>query len=114
VTCSVGVGPNKLHAKLASDMKKPDGLTINRPDEVSQVLDPLPIKDLCGIGSRMERHLNLLGIKTIGELGRVPVDILKRKFGITGQHLHDMGLGVTTALWFLQVIRIGSNLWDTP
>ena len=87
LTCSVGIGPNKLLAKLASDMKKPDGLTIIRPDEVSQVLDPLPIKDLCGIGSRMERHLNLLGIKTIGDLGRFPVDILKRKFGINGQHL---------------------------
>ena len=94
LTCSVGIGPNKLLAKLASDMKKPDGLTIIRPDEVSQVIDPLPIKDLCGVGSRMERHLNLLGIKTIGDLGRFPVDILKRKFGITGQHLHDMGLGI--------------------
>ena len=94
LTCSVGIGPNKLLAKLASDMKKPDGLTIIRQDEVSQVLEPLPIKDLCGIGSRMERHLNLLGIKTIGDLGRFPVDILKRKFGINGQHLHDMGLGI--------------------
>ncbi|MFZ3047692.1 MAG: DNA polymerase IV, partial [Desulfatirhabdiaceae bacterium] len=94
LTCSVGVGPNKLLAKLASDMKKPDGLTIIRPDDVSQVIDPLPIKDLCGVGSRMERHLQLLGIRTIGDLGRFPVDILKRKFGITGQHLHDMGLGI--------------------
>ncbi len=80
--------------KLASDMKKPDGLTIIRPDEVSQVIDPLPIKNLCGIGSRMNRHLNLLGIKTIGDLGRFSVDILKRKFGVVGQHLHDMGLGI--------------------
>ena len=94
LTCSVGIAPNKLLAKLASDMKKPDGLTIIRPDEVSQIIDPLPIKDLCGIGSRMERHLNLLGIRTIGDLGRFPVDILKRKFGINGQHLHDMGLGI--------------------
>jgi DNA polymerase IV len=94
LTCSVGIGPNKLLAKLASDMKKPDGLTIIRPDEVSQVIDPLPIKELCGIGSRMERRLNLLGIITIGDLGRFPVDILKRKFGINGQHLHDMGLGI--------------------
>ncbi len=60
-------------------MKKPDGLTIIRPDEVSQIIDTLPIKALCGIGSRMERHLNLLGIKTIGELGRFPVDILEKK-----------------------------------
>ncbi len=94
LTCSVGIGPNKLLAKLASDMKKPDGLTIIRPDEVSQIINPLPIKDLCGIGSQMEKKLNLLGIKTIGDLGKFPVDILKRKFGINGLHLHDMGLGI--------------------
>ena len=94
LTCSVGVGPNKLLAKLASDMKKPDGLTIIRPEEVSQVLETIPIKDLCGVGSQTEKKLNLLGIKTCGELGRFPVDILKRKFGINGQHLHDMGLGI--------------------
>jgi DNA polymerase IV len=75
-------------------MKKPDGLTIIHPDQVSQIIDPLPIKDLCGIGSRMEKNLNLLGIRTIGDLGRFPVDILKRKFGINGLHLHDMGLGI--------------------
>jgi DNA polymerase-4 len=94
LTCSVGVGPNKLLAKLASDMKKPDGLTIIRPEEVSQVLETIPIKDLCGVGSQTEKKLNLLGIKTCGELGRFPVDILKRKFGINGQHMHDMGLGI--------------------
>ena len=94
LTCSVGIGPNKLLAKLASDMKKPDGLTIIRPDEVSQIINPLPIKDFCGIGSQTEKKLNLLGIKTIGDLGKFPVDILKRKFGINGLHLHDMGLGI--------------------
>ena len=80
LTCSVGVAPNKLLAKLASDMKKPDGLTIIRPEEISPVLEAIPIKDICGIGSQTEKKLNLLGIKTCGDLGRFPVDILKRKF----------------------------------
>ena len=94
LTCSVGVAPNKLLAKLASDMKKPDGLTIIMPEEVSQVISPLPIKDLCGVGSRMEYNLNLLGIRTIGDLGRFPADILIKKFGVIGRHLHYMGLGI--------------------
>ncbi|MFH0996877.1 MAG: DNA polymerase IV [Pseudomonadota bacterium] len=93
LTCSVGIAPNKLLAKLASDMKKPDGLTIIHPDDVSRVMDALPIKDLCGIGSRTEQRLHLLGIKTCGDLGRFPVDILKRKFGVIGQRLHEMGQG---------------------
>ena len=94
LTCSVGIALNKLLAKLASDMKKPDGLTVIFPDDVSRVMDSLPIKDLCGIGSRSERRLNLLGINTCGDLGRFPVDILKRKFGVIGQRLHEMGLGM--------------------
>lgn len=94
LTCSIGIAPNKLLAKLASEMKKPDGLTVIKPDEVASVLETLPIKELCGIGAKMERQLNLLGIRTCGELGRYPVDRLKRKFGIVGEKLHLMGQGI--------------------
>jgi DNA polymerase IV len=94
ITCSVGIAPNKLLAKLASDMQKPDGLTIIKPEEISRVLERVPIKDLCGIGAKMNQHLSNFGIKTCGDLGRFPVDILKRKFGVTGEKLHHMGLGV--------------------
>lgn len=72
ITCSIGIAPNKLLAKLASDMKKPDGLVIIRPDDVASTLENIPIADLCGIGKKMERHLKLLGINTCGELGRFP------------------------------------------
>lgn len=94
ITCSIGIAPNKLLGKLASEMKKPDGLTTITPGDVSRVLENMPIKELCGIGRKMERHLNLLGINTCGQLGRFPVDILKRKFGVVGERLHFMGLGV--------------------
>jgi len=94
ITCSAGIAPNKLLAKLASDMQKPDGLTIIKPEDVSAVLERLPIKDLCGIGAKTGQQLGNFGIKTCGDLGRFPVDILKRKFGVTGERLHYMGLGM--------------------
>jgi DNA polymerase-4 len=94
ITCSIGIAPNKLLAKLASEMEKPDGLTIIRPGEVSPVLERMPVKELCGIGSKTARQLALYGIRTCGELGRFPVDILRKRFGIIGERLHRMGRGV--------------------
>ena len=92
--CSIGIAPNKLLAKLVSDKKKPDGLTVIQPGEVSRVLEHLPIKELCGIGGKMDRHLALLSIRTCGQLGRYDEGILTRKFGIIGPRLKQMGQGV--------------------
>jgi DNA polymerase-4 len=94
ITCSIGIAPNKLLAKLASDMKKPDGLTIINPDEVSRVLETIPANDLCGIGRKMERHLALLSIKTCGQLGRADEQMLTRKFGIMGKRYKEWGQGI--------------------
>lgn len=94
ITCSIGIAPNKLLAKLASDMEKPDGLTIIKPDEVSGVLEKIPAKDLCGIGSKTARQLALYGIATCGDLGRFPVDILRKRFGVIGEQLSRMGRGI--------------------
>lgn len=93
LTCSIGIAPNKLLAKLASDMQKPDGLTIIRPERVAPVLEQVPIGDLCGIGRKTEQNLRLLGVTTCGELGRYPLDILRRKFGVVGEYLQRMGRG---------------------
>jgi len=93
LSCSIGIAPNKLLAKLASEMKKPDGLTIIRPEDISPVLERLPIRELCGIGATTQRALARYGITTCGELGRFPVDILTRHFGVIGERLHRMGLG---------------------
>ncbi len=94
LTCSVGIAPNKMLAKLASGMKKPDGLTEIKPEEVSRILEKLPVEKLHGIGEKTREHLARLGISTVGELGRFPREVLRRKFGINGDLLHEMGNGI--------------------
>lgn len=87
ITCSIGIGPNKLLAKMAADLEKPDGLTVIRHQDVPLFLWPLPVRKLFGVGPRYEQHLRKLNIHTIGDLAKFPVDILKRKFGLTGEIL---------------------------
>jgi len=94
LTCSIGIAPNKLLAKLASEMKKPDGLTYIAPNQVISVMERTPIEDLCGIGRKTQKQLNLFGIRTCGQLGRYPVEVLRRKFGVVGEYLHNMGQGI--------------------
>ncbi len=94
ITCSIGIAPNKLLAKLASEMEKPDGLTIIAPEDVSRVLERMPIKELCGIGRKTERQLNMMSIYTCGELGRCDEARLTRRFGIVGARLKQMGQGI--------------------
>ena len=93
LTCSIGIAPNKLLAKLASEMKKPDGLTVISAEETAETLENLPIGALCGIGLKTQRQLALLGIRTCGELGRFPMEILRRRFGVIGEQLARMGQG---------------------
>lgn len=93
ITCSVGVAPNKLLAKLASDMMKPDGLTVIEPGEVGRVMDTLPVGELCGIGPSLTGSLAAMGIKTCGQLGRSSPSALRTRFGIIGERLRLMGLG---------------------
>lgn len=98
ITCSVGIAPNKLLAKLASDMQKPDGLTIIPPDRVGQLLEKIPAADLCGVGKKLQKQLALyFNIHTCGELGRADEDRLVKKFGIIGRHLKQMGQGVDSS-----------------
>ena len=105
ITCSIGIAPNKLLAKLASDLQKPDGLTVIEPDNISRVLERMPIKELCGIGRKMERHLNMMSIYTCGELGRCDEARLTRKFGIIGKRLKEMGQGIDNS----PVIQFGEE-----
>ncbi|MFZ5634421.1 MAG: DNA polymerase IV [Bacillota bacterium] len=85
VLCSVGIGPNKLLAKMAAGMQKPDGLTVLTPEDVAARLWPLPVRELFGIGPRYAHHLRYFNIHTIGDLANFPVEVLKRRFGVTGE-----------------------------
>jgi len=78
LTCSVGIGPNKLVAKIASDFKKPDGLTVVRPEAVQAFLDPLRIRVIPGVGPKTEAFLHGKGIRTVAELHNIkPVRLTK-------------------------------------
>ena len=95
VTCSVGVAPNKLLAKLASRQAKPDGLMVVRDDEVAAFLEPLPARALWGVGEKTVETLGRLGVKTVGDLARTPPAVLARLIG--DQHardLHDLSRGI--------------------
>jgi DNA polymerase-4 len=94
LTCSIGIAPNKLLAKLGSDMQKPDGLVLITPEDTADVLEDLLVKEMCGIGPNLTRHLAAMGIFTCGELGRAPLHQLTTRFGIVGERLHEMGLGM--------------------
>ena len=81
LTCSIGVGPNKVVAKIASDFKKPDGLTIVNPEETVRFLSPLPVSKIYGVGPKTAKILEEDGVKSIGELRSVPVERLSDILG---------------------------------
>jgi DNA polymerase-4 len=90
---SVGVAPNKFLAKLASDLGKPDGLFVIEPDRVQEVLDPLPVSRLWGVGTKSEKRLHALGLKTIGHIAAMPEPILVDHLGEVGSHLARLARG---------------------
>jgi DNA polymerase-4 len=95
LTCSIGIAPNKLLAKIASDMRKPDGLTILQENDIEDKLWPLPIRKLYGIGPKTEAHLKKIGIETIGQLAAFSLETLIGHFGNSyGQYLYDASRGI--------------------
>ena len=94
LTCSIGITPNKLLAKICSDLDKPDGITILGSDEVPTRIWPLAARKINGIGPKANERLARMGIATIGELAATPVDHLIRHFGRTmGTWLHQVAHG---------------------
>ncbi|MGH7137584.1 MAG: DNA polymerase IV [Pirellulales bacterium] len=94
LTASVGVAPNKFLAKIASDLKKPDGFVVVADDHVQDFLDPLPVGRLWGIGLVAGQVFDRLGIRTIGDVRRMPVAVLHQHFGQTGEHLAQLARGI--------------------
>ncbi|HSD65940.1 MAG TPA: DNA polymerase IV [Vicinamibacteria bacterium] len=93
LTASVGVAASKLVAKIASDMRKPDGLVIVPPGGEAAFLAPLPIRRLWGVGPKMEEALARLGIATIGDLAAVEPGRLARRLGTHGHDLQSLARG---------------------
>ena len=95
LSASLGVGTNKLIAKIASDFRKPHGITVVEPGTEAAFLAPMPIRKLWGVGQVMERRLAELGITTIGDLARLPCDELVRRFGLaSGEGLFRASHGI--------------------
>lgn len=94
LTCSVGVAPNKLVAKIASDYRKPYGLTVVREEEVRGFLSPLKIRKLPGVGPKTEARLKELKLETVADLAALAPDALTRIFGVWGARLYEYAHGI--------------------
>lgn len=93
LTCSIGIGPNKLIAKIASDFKKPDGLTVVEEKDAEQFLETLPIRKIPGIGPKTEMVFNKIGVKTVSDLKKISKPKLEEMLGKWGIGLYEKARG---------------------
>ncbi|MBM4315277.1 MAG: DNA polymerase IV [Deltaproteobacteria bacterium] len=95
LTCSIGVAPNKLLAKIASDMQKPDGVTVLTESDIETKLWPLTVRKLYGVGPKTEELLKSRNIETIGQLAALPLERLLENFGNSyGRYLYEAARGI--------------------
>ncbi|MBI3747897.1 MAG: DNA polymerase IV [Chloroflexi bacterium] len=94
LTASVGVASTKLVAKIASDLRKPDGLVVVAPGEEAAFLAPLPISRLWGVGEKTAKVLADYAVRTIGDLAALPPDLVERRFGKHGSSLVERARGI--------------------
>ena len=96
LSCSIGIAPNKLLAKIASDLDKPDGLTIITGEDIEGRIWPLPARKLWGVGPKTEAYLKeRMGVRTIGELASLPLERLGEEFGQSyGSYLYEASRGI--------------------
>ncbi len=94
LVASIGVAPSKFLAKLASDLDKPDGFRVIEPEAVRDVLDPLPVSKIFGVGPRTAKRLESLGVETVGDLASRDRAEVLREFGASGAWIHDLAHGI--------------------
>ncbi|MFH1241867.1 MAG: DNA polymerase IV [Pseudomonadota bacterium] len=94
LTVSAGVAPNKFVAKIASDLEKPDGLTVVPQQKVREFLDPLPIGKMWGVGKKTQEALVRLNIRTFRDLRQSPLRVLEQRFGKHGIKMHQLSMGI--------------------
>lgn len=94
LVASVGVAPNKFLAKIASDVQKPDGLVVVLPGQTQAFLDPLPVGRIWGVGKVTGGLFDRLGIHTIEQLRQLPIETLRRDFGIQSEHFWNLARGI--------------------
>ena len=93
LTCSIGVAPLKFLAKIASDMQKPDGLTIIHPAEVADTIKTLPLEKVPGVGKTAYGQLKAMGLRTLGDIQPINPELLKARLGKFGGRLVDLARG---------------------
>lgn len=93
LTCSIGIGPNKLVAKIASDLDKPDGLTVVPPDRVAEVLGPLEARVIPGVGPKTYETLKELGLRTVADLAQADPQAMADRFGTWGPKMVTLAQG---------------------
>ncbi|MDG6257797.1 MAG: DNA polymerase IV [Methanomicrobiaceae archaeon] len=94
ITCSIGIGPGKTIAKIASDYQKPDGMTVVKPDGVADFLSPMKVGTIPGIGKKTTMVLGAMGIITIGQLAAFDVQELIARFGRGGIAMRELARGI--------------------
>ncbi len=94
LVASAGVAPNKFLAKIASDLDKPDGFVVVESGQVPQFLDSLPVGRIWGVGKQINKTMQRLGARTIGDLRRLPLELLESHFDSAGEHFWRLARGI--------------------
>ncbi len=94
LTCSIGIAPSRIYAKMASEQEKPDGLTIIHPDNLLSFLTPLSVSSIPGIGKKSAQALTEAGICTIGDIAKCDIQYLQDLFGSQAIRLHTIACGL--------------------